>query len=52
MMNNLAKNILDSPYLASSQLSESFNGTKGFSIVFKRSGISQVIQQFPFFQPI
>jgi Rps23 Pro-64 3,4-dihydroxylase Tpa1-like proline 4-hydroxylase len=50
-LNNLAKNILDSPYLASSQLSESFNGTKGFSIVFKRSGISQVIQQFPFFQP-
>ena len=32
-LNNLAKNILDSPYLASSQLSESFNGTKGFSIV-------------------
>jgi predicted 2-oxoglutarate/Fe(II)-dependent dioxygenase YbiX len=43
--------ILSSPYLAASQLSESFAGTKGFSLVFKRSGIGEVERHFPFFQP-
>lgn len=43
--------ILSSPYLAASQLSESFAGTKGFSVVFKRLGIGEVERHFPFFQP-
>lgn len=46
----LRMQILSSPYLAASQLSESFAGTKGFSVVFKRSGIGEVERHFPFFQ--
>ena len=44
----LEKQILSSPYLSASQLSDSFTGTQGFSIVFKRSGMKQVKQKFPF----
>lgn len=47
----LRQQILASPYLGASQLSESFIGTKGFSIVFQRSSICEVEQHFPFFQP-
>ncbi len=50
-LNSLRIQILSSPYLAASQLSESFAGTKGFSVVFNRSGISEVERHFPFFQP-
>lgn len=46
----LQMQILSSPYFAASQLSESFAETKGFSIVFKRSGIGEVERHFPFFQ--
>lgn len=42
--------ILNSPYLGNSQLSDNFSGTKGFSVVFKRSGIAQVIQELPYLQ--
>ncbi|MEL6930852.1 MAG: 2OG-Fe(II) oxygenase [Cyanobacteria bacterium J06600_6] len=42
--------ILTSPYLAASQLSENFTGTKGFSVVFKRSGIERVVEAFPEFE--
>jgi Rps23 Pro-64 3,4-dihydroxylase Tpa1-like proline 4-hydroxylase len=42
--------ILSSTYLAESQLSDDFAGTKGFSIVFQSSGINQVKQHFPFLQ--
>ena len=45
----LEKQILSSPYLSASQLSDSFTGTQGFSIVFKRSGMKQIKQKFPFF---
>ncbi|NEO11623.1 MULTISPECIES: 2OG-Fe(II) oxygenase [unclassified Moorena] len=47
----LEKEILSSPYLGASQLSESFSGTKGFSLVFKTNGIEQVKQHFPFLKP-
>ncbi|NWF60351.1 MAG: 2OG-Fe(II) oxygenase [Fischerella sp.] len=50
-LDSLRMQILSSPYLAASQLSESFAGTKGFSIVFKNSSISEVERHFPFFQP-
>jgi 2OG-Fe(II) oxygenase superfamily len=47
-LKQLRSQILSSSYLASSQLSESFADTKGFSIVFQRSGISEVERHFPF----
>ena len=43
--------ILNSPYLGSSQLSDNFTGTRGFSLIFKRSGIAKVIEEFPYLQP-
>lgn len=49
-LNSLEKAILSSPYLAESQLSNHFAGTKGFSLVFQRSGIDIVAQHFPYLQ--
>lgn len=49
-LKSLEQEILTSPYLAESKLSEHFTGTKGFSIVFQRSGIEMVAQQFPYLQ--
>lgn len=50
-INELRSQLLPSPYLAASQLSDSFAGTKGFSVIFKRSGIGEIEQHFPFFEP-
>jgi len=50
-LNELKSAIVSSPYLAASKLSDFFTNTKGFSVVFKSSGIPQVVKQFPFFQP-
>jgi hypothetical protein len=50
-LNELRSQILSSPYLAASQLSQEFAGTKGFSVIFKRSGLSEVERHFPFFEP-
>jgi hypothetical protein len=50
-LDKLKTAILASSYLADSQLSDRFTGTKGFSIVFKRSGIPTVLEQFPYFEP-
>ncbi len=50
-LKSLEKEILSCPYLGESQLSESFAGTQGFSIVFKRSAITQVNNHFPFLEP-
>jgi len=47
-LKDLEKQILSSPYLAASQLSDSFTGTRGFSVVFKRQGIERVKHHFPF----
>ena len=46
----LATQILSSPYLGSSQLSESFAGTKGFTVVFTRAGMDRVTKNFPAFK--
>lgn len=47
-VSHLREQILFSPYLSASQLSESFSQTKGFSVIFKRSGIEQLKSNFPF----
>lgn len=43
--------ILSSPHLAANNLTGDFVGTKGFSVVFKRDGVAQVIAAFPAFGP-
>jgi Rps23 Pro-64 3,4-dihydroxylase Tpa1-like proline 4-hydroxylase len=50
-LNDLKSAIISSSYLDASQLSDNFTNTRGFSVVFKRSGISEVIKEFPYFQP-
>ena len=47
-LKDLEKQIFSSPYLSASQLSDSFTGTQGFSVVFKRQGIDKVKHHFPF----
>lgn len=49
-LKSLEEQILSFPYLAASNLSDSFTGTQGFSIVFKRPGFNRVIKHFPFLQ--
>jgi 2OG-Fe(II) oxygenase superfamily len=39
------------PYFAVNNLNRDFVGTKGFSVVFQRSAIATVEQQFPYFKP-
>lgn len=50
-IDDLGKQILASPYLAQSQLSDNFTTTKGFSVIFQRSAVDRVIRHFPFFAP-
>ncbi|GAX37845.1 2OG-Fe(II) oxygenase [Nodularia sp. NIES-3585] len=48
-LQNLAQTIITSPYLAQSQLSANFQGSRGFSVIFTRSGIARVQDHFPSF---
>lgn len=50
-LSQLQGQILKCPYLAVNNLNRDFIETKGFSLVFQRSKISEVEQQFPFFKP-
>jgi predicted 2-oxoglutarate/Fe(II)-dependent dioxygenase YbiX len=50
-LSELQGQILASPYLATNNLNRDFVGTKGFSIVFRRSHLTTVEQQFPYFKP-
>ncbi|NET33066.1 MAG: 2OG-Fe(II) oxygenase [Cyanothece sp. SIO1E1] len=50
-LRDLTQAILTCPYLATNQLSDSFDGTLGFSIIFKASGRGQAERQFPFLKP-
>lgn len=50
-LNNLWGEIQACPYFATNNLNRDFVGTKGFSVVFRRSHISTVEQKFPYFQP-
>lgn len=50
-LSELRGQILACPYFAVNNLNRDFVGTKGFSIVFRRSHMAQVEQQFPYFKP-
>ncbi|MDX2216612.1 MAG: 2OG-Fe(II) oxygenase [Oculatellaceae cyanobacterium bins.114] len=49
-LNDLRGEILACPYFAVNNLNRDFVGTKGFSVVFQRSHITEVERQFPFFK--
>jgi hypothetical protein len=49
-LNDLRGEILACPYFAINNLNRDFIGTKGFSVVFQRSHLPDVIRQFPFFK--
>lgn len=50
-LNDLRGEILACPYFTVNNLNRDFVGTKGFSVVFQRSHLNTVEQQFPFFKP-
>lgn len=50
-LSKLQKKILACSYFSVNNLNRDFVGTKGFSLVFQRSGISEVERHFPFFKP-
>ncbi|WP_353932815.1 2OG-Fe(II) oxygenase [Okeanomitos corallinicola TIOX110] len=50
-LNDLWGEIHASPYFAINNLNRDFINTKGFSVVFKRDGLNQVEEKFPFFKP-
>lgn len=50
-LSQLHGQISNCPYFAVNNLNRDFIGTKGFSLVFQRSGLGEVEQQFPFFKP-
>lgn len=50
-LNDLRGEIFACPYFAINNLNHDFIGTKGFSVVFQRSHLYRVKQQFPFFRP-
>lgn len=50
-LSKLQGQILACPYFAVNNLNRDFVGTKGFSIVFQRSGVAEVERLFPFFKP-
>jgi len=39
------------PYFAINNLNRDFINTKGFSVVFQRQGLAEVIEKFPYFKP-
>ncbi|BBD58704.1 hypothetical protein NIES2109_14820 [Nostoc sp. HK-01] len=49
-LNNLWGEIHACPYFAVNNLNRDFVGTKGFSVVFRRSHISTLEQKFPYFK--
>lgn len=49
-LNELQGQILACPYFAVNNLNRDFVGTKGFSVVFKRSHLEIVEQRFPYFK--
>lgn len=50
-VNAIRSEILGSPLLGESNLTDQFSGTYGFSITFKREGLSEVTGRFPSFAP-
>ncbi len=49
-LGKLKAKILACPYFTVNNLNRDFVGTKGFSIVFRRSHLTEVQQQFPYFK--
>lgn len=47
-LSELMQHLISSPYLASSPLGKEFVDTKGFSIVFTRSELDNVLKSFPY----
>lgn len=50
-LSQLKGQILNCPYFAINNLNRDFVKTKGFSIIFRRSHLSLVEQDFPYFKP-
>ena len=50
-LNDLRGAIQACPYFAINNLNRDFVATKGFSVVFQRSGLAKVDRQFPWFKP-
>lgn len=50
-LSELQGQIQASPYLAVNNLNRDFVDTKGFSVVFRRTAISEVTRRFPWFRP-
>ena len=50
-LNSLRGAILACPYFTTNNLNRDFVGTKGFSVVFTRTGMAEVERQFPYFKP-
>lgn len=48
-LERLRQAILESPYLSDTTLNERFSGTRGFTVVFRRDGIEEVLKHFPEF---
>jgi 2OG-Fe(II) oxygenase superfamily len=48
-LSKLQRRILDCPYFTVNNLNRDFVNTKGFSVVFRRSHLSTVAAQFPYF---
>ena len=49
-LSKLQRKIEACPYFAVNNLNRDFIGTKGFSVVFQRTGLEEVTKHFPFFQ--
>ncbi|PHJ59352.1 iron-regulated protein [Nostoc linckia z18] len=49
-LNNLWGEIQACPYFSINNLNRDFIATKGFSVVFQRSGLATVEEQFPYFK--
>jgi len=50
-LGELQGQIMACRYFAVNNLNRDFVGTKGFSVVFQRSGLNEVERRFPFFKP-
>ncbi|MEA5617772.1 2OG-Fe(II) oxygenase [Cronbergia sp. UHCC 0137] len=50
-LNDLWGEIQACSFFTTNNLNRDFVNTKGFSVVFRRSGIAEVEQKFPFFKP-
>ncbi|MEB3338380.1 MAG: 2OG-Fe(II) oxygenase [Leptolyngbyaceae bacterium] len=50
-LNDLRGQILACRYLTINNLNRDFVSTKGFSVVFQRTGVAEVERRFPYFKP-